>query len=147
MPRTVVPPRRSASRAQGSEPDDLPEKIAKYVPAETLALFVPATAALGTGHDSWLVATFVVAALGTPAYLWYSARNLTVDERPLIHFYVLSVVAFGCWAIATSSAVLSLIDRELFDIDQVVAGVILLLGTFTIPLADGILNVLSGRNS
>ncbi len=140
MPRTVVPPRPVDQRAAESPAgDQLPEKLVKYIPGETLAFFVPIAAALGTERDGWLVAVLIIAAIGTVAYLWNSANSLPPDERPLPHFYGLAVVALACWAIGTAPNVASLIS-----VDDVVAGVILALAVFLIPLADGILNRVLG---
>ena len=136
MPRTVVPPRPAAKRAVG-EPgaDQLPEKLVKYIPGETLAFFVPMAAALGEDRKAWLAAVLFVAALGTVGYLWNAASSAQANERPLPHFYVLAVVAFAGWAIGTSPNVANLIS-----VDDVVAGVILALTVFLVPLADGVLN-------
>jgi hypothetical protein len=77
MPRTVVPPQPAAAGgAAGGAEDGLPEKLVKYVPAETLAFFVPVCAAVGTGHKGWLIAIIVVAAIGTLAYLWQAAPSV-----------------------------------------------------------------------
>lgn len=144
MARTVVPPPRGA-RAAGSlgQGDGISEKIIKYVPAETLAFFVPATAAAGADEEGWLIVALIAGALGNFGWLWLSAQSITEEaKRPLRHFYVLAIVAFGCWAIATSPAV-----AELIGVGDVAAGLILLLGVFLIPLADGILNVLHARRS
>lgn len=143
MPRTIVPPQRAAKQAgQPATGDTLPEKLVKYIPGETLAFTVPVAAALGSDHEVWLIAMLIVAALGTPAYLWNSATSLPADQRPLTHFYVLATVAFGCWAIGTCPSVANLIS-----VDDVVAGVILAAAVFLVPLLDGVLtNLLGPKN-
>lgn len=154
--RTVIPPRPAratrvsategaagrevedpppAAPANGDKGDGLPAKIAKYVPAETLAFFIPVAAALGTTRDGILVMAILVGAIGSVGYLWLAARNLAEDEKPLVHFYVLSVLAFGCWAVGTSASVMHLIG-----VDEIVGGVILGFAVFLIPLADGVAN-------
>ncbi len=134
MARTVVPPQPGPRLRGGGGGDGLPEKLAKYVPAETLAFFVPVSAAIGTGREALLVAALVVGAIGTPAYLWLYARKLPSNEQPLLQFYVLSVIAFGCWALGTSAAVAALVGT-----DVTTAGVILFFAVFLIPLTDGVL--------
>ena len=121
MPRTVVPPvrfrstrsTRSPRSTRGAEPaggDSLPERLVKYVPAETLAFFVPIAAVLDDGNRRpWLITVLVVGVIGTAGYLWLAARKAGDDERPLPHFYVLACVAFVCWAIGTSAGVADLI--------------------------------------
>jgi hypothetical protein len=148
MPRTVVP--RQPARAPGPQPsaretaqepsvvgDSLPEKLVKYVPAETLAFFVPLAAAIGTENRAVLIAVVVIAAVGTVGYLWWAARALPPEQRPLVHFYVLAVIAFACWAIATAPNL-----AQLLGIDTLIAGVILACAVFLIPLADNILSAL-----
>jgi hypothetical protein len=143
MPRTVVPPVRFRN-ARGAEPaggDSLPEKLVKYVPAETLAFFVPLAAVLDDDNRKpWLITVLVIGIVGTAGYLWLAARNAAEDERPLPHFYVLACVAFVCWAIGTSAGVAALIG-----FDRVESGVVLGLAVFLIPLADDVLNRLVRR--
>jgi hypothetical protein len=143
MPRTIVPPQRAARQGEeGATGDQLPEKLVKYIPAETLAFVVPVTAALGSDREGWLIAILIIAALLTPAYLWNSARSLPANERPLTHFYVLAVLAFAGWAIGTCPSV-----ADLISVDDVIAGVILALAVFLIPISDGILSdVLKPKN-
>lgn len=79
MPRTVVPPPRPGAAAPAAggaatAEDGLPEKLVKYVPAETLAFFVPVCAAIGTAQEGWLIAAIIIALIGTPGYLWQAAR-------------------------------------------------------------------------
>jgi hypothetical protein len=144
MPRTVVPPKPASKRAADAPAggDQLPEKLVKYIPGETLAFFVPVAAALGSDRKGWLVAVTIVAAIGTVAYLWNSASSTPATERPLPHFYVLAVIAFAAWAIGTSPNI-----ADLISVDDVVAGVILALAVFLVPLADGILNRVLGPDS
>jgi hypothetical protein len=132
MARTVVPPVFvRGGGAQGG--DGLPEKFVKYVPAETLAFFVPTAAALGTNRDGWLIAAIIVGALGTVGYLWTAAQREDEDKRPLPYFYFLAVIAYLCWALGTSGSVADLVHA-----DRTVAGVILGAGVFLIPLADSV---------
>jgi hypothetical protein len=137
MPRTVVPPVRFRGPGDGKPVggDSLPERLAKYVPAETLAFFVPIAAVLGTDRKPWLIAAVVVGVLGTAGYLWVAQRRTEDDEQPLPHFYVLACVAFLCWAVGTNAGVASLIG-----LDKVEAGVVLAVGVFLIPLSDEFLN-------
>lgn len=137
MPRAVVPPNpRSAARRSDSPPSDgLPEKLVKYVPAETLAFFVPTSAVLGSDHDAVLAAAIAIGAVGTAGYLWLAARNESPDRRPRRHFYPLAVVAFLCWALGTSANVMDMVG-----IDATASGAILGFAIFLVPLADGLLN-------
>jgi hypothetical protein len=142
MPRTVVPPIRW--RGSGAPPstggDGFPERLVKYVPAETLAFFVPLAAVLDPDHKPWLITVLAAGAVGTVGYLWLAGRLAGPDERPLPHFYVLSCVAFLCWAVGTSGGVAALVG-----LDRVEAGVLLGLAVFLVPLLDDVLNRLFGR--
>lgn len=146
MARTVIPPPPRTRGTLADPPaaasapaggDSFPDKLVKYVPAETLAFLVPAAAALGSERDTFLIAVLVVAALGTFGYLWLNARMLPEEKRPLKHFYVLAEIALFCWAVATIPTVASL-----FRIDSVLAAVILLVAVFLIPVADNMASTL-----
>ena len=131
MPRTVVPPvSLRGKKAVGG--DQLPEKLVKYVPAETLAFFVPAAAALGTGRRGLLIVVVVAGLAGTVGYLWWQGQRAK-GKRPLPHFYVLAGLAFLCWAVGTCPNVATTIG-----LDQVEAGVVLGVAVFLIPLTDGV---------
>jgi hypothetical protein len=115
--------------------DTLPEKLVKYVPAETLAFFVPVAAGIGTERNALLIAVVVIGAIGTLAYLWWNGQSLPVKQRPLPHFFVLALIAYFCWAIATAPNV-----ALLLGIDALIAGVILASAVFLIPVADSVLS-------
>jgi hypothetical protein len=135
MPRTVVPgalaPAAGGAAAGGAGPtsDGLPEALVKYVPAETLAFFVPVSAAIGTGQEAGLIAVMIVAALGSLLYLWVQAPK--PPAAPKFYFYLLAELALACWMLGTSGAV-----QDLVGVGQTAGGVVLLSGTFLIPLAD-----------
>lgn len=138
MPRTVVPLAGGAAGGDGGTAGDgLPEKLVKYVPAETIGFFVPVSAAVGTGNEGWLIAVVVVALLGTPAYLFQMAPE-TPASKPRVHYYVLAEIALVCWMLGTSSAVQSWVG-----ISQTLGGVVLAIGTFAIPITDGVLTKLN----
>ncbi|GAA1646917.1 hypothetical protein ACFQY4_16315 [Catellatospora bangladeshensis] len=136
MPRTVVPPVRfrSSGANSGVGGDGLPERLVKYVPAETLAFFVPLAAVIGPDRRPLLIALLCVGLAGTVGYLWLAGQKTAADERPLPHFYALAAVAYLCWALATSPHAAALLG-----LDQVEAGVVLTLAVFLVPLADELL--------
>jgi hypothetical protein len=107
----------------------------KYVPAETLAFFVPIAAGIGSRRNGLLVGVVAAGLVGTIGYLWLAAQRASADQRPLPHFYVLAGLAFLCWALGTSTNVSSLVGM-----DQTEGGTILGLAVFLIPLLDEILN-------
>lgn len=135
MPRTVVPPpRMRGAAAAGGGGDSFPERLVKYVPAETLAFFVPVAALLGDGHRPLLIVAVVVGLIGTVGYLMQTAPS-EPDERPRIHYYVLACLAFLSWAIGTTPSV-----ADLIHLDHTGAAFVLAVAVFLIPLADGVLN-------
>jgi hypothetical protein len=137
MPRTVVPPVRfrGADGTKLTGGDSFPERLAKYVPAETLAFFVPIAGFLDTDRKPWLITVLVAGAVGTLGYLWLSRPQRDDDEQPLPHFYLLACLAFLCWAVGTSAGVASLLG-----LDHVGAGIVLAVAVFLIPMSDEVLN-------
>ena len=146
MPRTIVPPEdrdqlRSADPGSADSrtepPDGLSEKLVKYVPAETLAFFVPSAALFDKQDRAKLIVTLVAGGIGTVGYLWMNARNLPARQQPFLHFYLLSVVAFLAWSLVTSPNVAALAGA-----DSKTTSLVLLAAVFLIPLADGVLTQL-----
>jgi energy-converting hydrogenase Eha subunit A len=138
MPRTVVPPaplRRGGPEGAAVGGDGLPERLVKYVPAETLAFFVPLAPIVGRDRAALLVFVLVAGLVGTVGYLWLSGSRLPVDERPRRHFYALAGLAFLAWALGTSAVV-----QDLLGVDAIAAAVVLAVAVFLVPLADGLLS-------
>jgi hypothetical protein len=136
MPRTVVPPVRLRGAARETAGGDgLPERLVKYVPAETLAFFVPLAPIVGPDRDALLVVVVVAALIGTVGYLWLNGSRLEPDERPRPHFYALAGLAFLAWALGISTLV-----QDLVGVDEIAAAVVLAVAVFLIPLIDGVLS-------
>jgi hypothetical protein len=82
------------------EPDKFPDKLAKYIPAEMLAFFLPFSAA---GQERGiLIAALVAGCIVTPGYLFITAKKNNPDQMPRFYYYILASVAFAVWAQATS---------------------------------------------
>lgn len=110
-------------------PDGVPEKIAKYVPAEVLAFFVPAASQFGDSSVRlWVL--FVAALAGTVGYLLLRRTN---ETRPF--FYPLAGLAFIVWALGMSEETASLVGLSARDGQFVMA-----VGIFVIPLADTVID-------
>jgi hypothetical protein len=130
--------------APGAPPvvgDGIPEKLVKYVPAETLAFFVPFSAAIGPERTGLLIAVLVVSAITTVGYLWWQGQSLPREQQPLPHYYVLAVIAFACWAFATAPSVTALLGA-----DALVAALVLAGGVALIPMTDQFLTWLIRKN-
>jgi hypothetical protein len=129
MARTPRYPDEGMGAGTGGS-DGLPEKLIKYVPAETLAFFLPAVA-LAKATPNLLWAALVIGAVGTVAYL-YSVRSQT--NPPRVYFYVLAFISFLVWALATNAPI-----QTLIGVSADVAGFILLVAVFLIPVVDKII--------
>lgn len=144
MPRTVVPAPRAiptAGGAAGGAPPDgtgnkdgLPEKLVKYVPAETLAFFVPISAAIGSSEEGTLIALIAIAAIGTPLYLWVAALKAPAGEKPRFYFYILAEIALACWLLGTSGP-----TQTLVGVSATLGGVILAAAAFLVPVTDEVI--------
>lgn len=138
-PITFGGPTRSRTKGCGARrveeaavPDDYAGKLVKFVPAEVLAFFAPMAAAVES-RNSLLIAATIIGFLATPAYLWYGAQKLPPEQKPLVHLYPLSAIAFLTWALGTSSI------GSLIGLDSITTSFILGTSVFLIPLVDGLL--------
>ena len=135
MPRTVVHPMPGApvgvltDSSQGAvRPDTLPEKIAKYVPAEVLAFFIPTYALLPEGDIGLRWTVLVIGLIGTVVYLMVSRP---ADAQPRSFFYVLAAISYLAWAIGTSDA-----GTELFKLSEAASRVLFAAAVFLVPGVD-----------
>lgn len=140
MSRTVVPRSEQVRGSGGDVGEPLPEKLVKYVPAEVLAFFIPATAAIGNGREGLLWAAILLAAAGTPAYFYVHAQSLSTQKRPRWFFYVLAVISLLAWAVGTSAH-----TANLLGLDDVAAGFVLTAAVFIVPLVDSLLDLMMPR--
>jgi hypothetical protein len=140
MPRTIVYP--SKLRAEGvlggdagtpAAADGYTERLAKLVPAEVLAFFIPAASAYGD-EEGALIALLAVGTLATPAYLYATAKSQPEAKKPLVHFYFVATAAFLVWSLGVSPAV-----ADLVGLSDKTGGLILAIGAFTLPLIDRVL--------
>jgi hypothetical protein len=130
MNRTPTYP-RPGTKATGQTTDDWGDKLVKYIPAEVLAFFIPAYAVVETAGPigPWIV--FALALAGNIAYLIARADRA---DPPRWYFYVLAGIAFGAWAIGTTTVGAVLLHLPPWSAEITVLGAV-----FLIPLADEIL--------
>ncbi len=127
-------PNQQAAAADNPVKDDIPAKLAKYVPGEVVAVAIPAFAAFDpTGNWVWFTLALLIAA--NLLYLVVAATKLKPESRPRWYFYVLSIVAFGFWAAATIPQVRDKFGLE-GDANADKAAYLLVIATFAIPLLD-----------
>jgi hypothetical protein len=125
----------AAGRINRGVPDDsYRERLIKYIPAETIALFI---AIYGityylSGSEAWypLMARWILIAgiLGTVLYLW-QAEGITDPVQVGI-----SVIGFCLWALALG--VVTVTSLPFYN--AIVAAVVLVLWVFLAPFIDGI---------
>src|SRR6266851_2631963 len=115
MPRTIIYPKAQnevltfggpvggAGKPPSAAPaDGYAEKLTKYIPAELIAFYAPVASLLESRVELlWFAAAIGV--IATPGYLFLSAKSLPLEQQPRPHFYILSIVAFIVWALATST--------------------------------------------
>jgi hypothetical protein len=130
-------PATDAEKTQAVElpvKDDYTAKIAKYVPAEVVAVSVAGFAAYNpTGR--WIWFGIVLGIVANLVYLGGNAVRLDPVSRPRWFFYILSAVAFLAWALATIPQVRSKFDLAGTENDQK-AAYILAAAAFGLPLLD-----------
>lgn len=117
---------------QASQPaaeDDYQSKLIKYIPGEALAFYAP-LASGATGKVATIVIT-LIGVIGTDLYLRQSARRLKESEKPLRHYYFLSVVSFLVWALSINDSF-----STLLGIPEQAKILILPCTVFLLPLID-----------
>lgn len=112
MSRTVVPPPAIRGGVGGPGGDTVPEKLVKYVPAETLAFLLPTASAFGADREFALLVIFLVGLVGSIGYLYNRGQKEPEDKRPLTHFYVLAGIAYVCWALGASGSIAGVINLD-----------------------------------
>jgi hypothetical protein len=120
--------------------DGYAEKLAKFVPAEVIAVFTPVMAAWNASRAEVIGALVVGAGLNWLYLVWQSSKADHPDKKPRWFFYVLATLAFGAWAIGTSADV-----QKLIDLTAAKAGTVLAVAVFIVPILDDILLVLDKR--
>jgi hypothetical protein len=118
---------------QGIPDDSYRERLIKYIPVETIALFI---AVYGityylSGSEEWypMMARWILIAgiLGTLLYLWQAERVTDIMQLAI------STIGFGIWACALG--VVTVASLPLYN--AVTAGVLLIVWVFGAPLVDG----------
>lgn len=132
---------RAPAGASGAPQDDYVSKIAKYVPAETIAI-----ATLGFGvfdpKGNWVWFWLALGAAANVVYLLAVAlKGASKVPLPRTYFYGLSAVAFGAWAVATVPAARA--AAHLTDDQR--AGFVLAAAAFLIPALDTIFSAVELR--
>lgn len=83
-------------------PDDYLGRLAKYIPAEIVGLYVAMIAAASPKHPSYQTILWVIFALNAllvPVYMWI-VTSRDPAKKPLWMQIVLATIAFPVWAFA-----------------------------------------------
>jgi hypothetical protein len=138
MPRSIsYSPLALAAVPGGKSPrakkpdDDYQQRLLKYIPAETIAFFVPISAAVGDKSRSGLVVITLVAIAGN---VLYSFIGKAPGGKTLPHYYVLSIIAFLVWALATDQSL-----ADLIGLNKLWTSIILGCTVFILPGLDALL--------
>jgi hypothetical protein len=135
MPRTIVYPRvakrAAAAGGSASQPDELSEKLLKYIPGEVIAFYVPMYA-LVPKEPAWgLWSILTLGAVGVLGYLFARADK---TAPPRFYFYILAVVAFLAWALGTST-----VGTDLWALPDWINRGAIPTSVFLIPMIDEVL--------
>ncbi len=141
-PTAAVKLTKAAAAGKEESTDGYLEKLAKYIPAESLSLTLLAFAALGpTGADIWWLV--VGGALANVIYLYATALHARKETpKPRWYFYPLSAAALVLWAIAVIEVVGKKAGIEGSNA-EVAKTFVLAMAAFFIPLVDSIGSSLS----
>lgn len=114
------------------EGDGFAERLLKYIPGEALALIALITAG-SSMSDGQVIALVAVGAIGQ--ILWLQQRGAQLDgpDRPSARFFVFALVAYLAWVLGTCPTV-----RELVDVDQTTAAIVMASVAYLLPLVDPI---------
>jgi hypothetical protein len=113
--------------------DGYTERLAKYIPAETLAFFVPLATYIGADHPTWLWIVVGVGIVGTPLYLWLNSQTQPATSRPLPHYYILVMVAFVIWALGVDPNFSKMVGLPQFAVTVVMG-----LAVYILPAIDAL---------
>src|SRR5215203_3218966 len=118
----------STRAALSQRVDDYTNRLLKYIPAESVALYltlqgIVLSSVEGQALNTWLWVAFVIGIIGTPLYLW---RIQQVSKRIQL---AVSTAAFGVWVFALGGAFAALSWYEPF-----LGSVMLVVFTFFVPL-------------
>ena len=81
-------------------PDGYGDQILKLIPAEVVALYLAMDGVIASNEDINALTTWGVFLVGLVATWFYLARFMKVEKRAQV---VVSVIAFGVWALATGN--------------------------------------------
>jgi len=104
LPRTLPRARTAARTGALPQQDDYLERVARFIPSEVLAVYVPVVAILDLRGDVGRWAVFGCALALIPLILWLrsSAEQPLGRERALA-IWLIGTIAFVAWAAAIPS--------------------------------------------
>lgn len=96
----LVTPKEFTAKGRGpsaNKPDKFEDRIAKYIPAETLTAYVGIQSVVGDKPEAkWWLPVFVLLVIGTPLYIRWAAKK----NEPWGMHAIIATVAFLIWTYA-----------------------------------------------
>jgi len=133
----VVTPRGTGGKLfslQANDPDEYGDRVAKYIPGETLSAYV-ALQSLSQGIDdlaykTWWVFVYIVLMIGTVIYI----RTAAGENKPWVLHATIAVTAFSIWSYALhdEGKFSPFFFFKDFNVDHFLAGALLIMFTFTV---------------
>ncbi len=108
--------------------DDFATRLAKYIPAEALALVALITSIEGI-TDEQMIAIVVVAAIGQ--LLNQLGERLSAADRPAVRQYVFALIAYAAWVLGTTPPV-----SDMLGVDRTTATIVMASTAYLLPLLD-----------
>jgi hypothetical protein len=131
-------------KSEASSQDGYLDKLAKYVPAESIAIATTFFAVFQlSGSFMWL-AIGLGALLNIVYLLAVASKTTTKNNAPMWYFYVLSAIAFFAWSIAAVDAIAEKVGWGAGS-DEDKRAFVLLFAAFLIPALDTLLTTLLVR--
>jgi hypothetical protein len=130
MSRLVTPQATDPQLQGGTPPDDYPDRVAKYIPAEFVAAYLGVQSIVAASTESktlkiWLlVVTAILALVLLPVYY---RRRATKEHKPWKLQTLISVAAFVLWVYA-----LGVLPSLMDFYSATVGGVLLVLYSFAV---------------
>jgi hypothetical protein len=109
----------------------------KWIPTEALAIYKAVDGVIPAHHDVFRFRFAIVMIAVTPLYIAFATRP--PDKNIAWRQVVLAPIAFTCWAIAMQG---DGIKALITDWEAWMGSIVVLVGTFLLPIFDGILKAL-----
>ena len=129
----LVTPKEFSTKGRGlstNEPDKFGDRIAKFIPAETLTAYVGIQSVVADESKAkWWMPVFILLVIGTPLYIRWAAKK----NEPWVLHAIIATGAFLIWSYALHTEGKYSPWPEKFH-DPILGGVLLILYSFFVGL-------------